>query len=418
MAKLHIFHDADMPVYYRYIPGDMNPFSIKLLVMAGSADDETFGDEGLMHWFEHVPFRGTEHFPHGSIELTPGFSRNGGSINAYTSTVMTVFHAYVARQYIHHALSAVIDLVANPLLRDEDIAAERTIIKEEIRQRTSSATGFASHQLPQLLWGDHPFGHSVAGSADTLDAMTSAHLRRVHQRFYTKATTSLFVSGSIPPEELRELAHDALAVIPKAVGDNRWLPVSYGAMPQWQPGRTTITTSFDSSLVYMLFPVSSSMWEMNGVNRYEAVGSLLATGGLSAPLSRTLRDERQLCYSTYPTGNITRDGGFVGLAAHCQKKNIEPVIEAFYDVLNLPELRSEERWHFCFSGMEGRFAMRIPHPDVATDEMIESLLDGGVVLDEDEAFARAAAVTRDDACTILDKTYTPDDARIIVFEGV
>lgn len=416
MSKLYTFTDGAIPVHYTHIPGDMNPVSIELVVLAGSGDDAAVGAPGIMHWFEHVPFRGTVAFPEGNIELTPGFSRHGGELNAYTSNNITNYHAFTPKQYVRNALTAIVDLAARPLLRDKDIDAERTIIKEEIRQRLSSVEGFSQYHLQHRLWGDHPFGHHTLGTPESLDSMTAENLRHAHKQLYGKSTMQLFIAGTIDPQEVHALANELTAVIPDANQSERYTPPSYGTVPAWQPGKEVIPTTFDASLVYLFFPVGKESWQNNGVNRYGAIDSILTTGGLAAPLARILRTERNLCYQTYAFGKVTPDGGYVGLAAKCKKENIQGILDAYGDVLNLPEIRSPERWNFCMEGLIGRHLMRIPHPAEATGSMIESLFTHGTVLDEEVMFERAKSITHEQALETL-SSISLDAAKTIIFEG-
>ena len=417
MSTLHTSNRAGIPLHYDHIGGEMNPISIELLVMAGSADDGRVGAPGMMHWFEHVPFRGTTLFPQGHIELSPGFSRNGGSLNAYTSFAITNYHALVPKEYFKQALAAIVDLAARPLLRDEDVHAERTIIKEEIRQSLSSIGGYASNALPKMLWGDsHPYGHAILGSPETLDSMTAEDLRNAHTQMYTKSTMQLFISGGLSPDAVREAVEEASTVIPIGSESRRHTPVAYGALHTWTPTIERIHTTFDTTQIYALFPLTAEMWRANGSNIFEAAAGLLSTGGLSGPLLRTLREERHLCYQANPTMHITPDGGYVGMVAKCDKKNVDALIQGFKDVLALPELRSQERWEFCVENREGMYAMRVPHPATHSSNLIDSLMETGVVLDQNSQDALARSVTHEQALIALDN-MSMDRARIIVFEG-
>ena len=417
MSTLHSWTDAGIPLHYDHIEGEMNPISIELLVMAGSADDGRVGAPGMMHWFEHVPFRGTKLFPQGHIELSPGFSRNGGSLNAYTSFAITNYHALVPKEHFTDALAAIVDLAARPLLRDEDVHAERTIIKEEIRQSLSSIGGFASNALPQMLWGEsHPYGHAILGSPESLDSMTADNLRLAHSQMYSQKTMQLFISGGLAPDAVKKAVIDIAGNIPEASTAPRHAPIAYGALPTWSAPIERIPTTFDTTQVYALFALAPDVWSNNGTALYEAVGGLLATGGLSGPLLRTLREERHLCYQANPTLHLTPDGGYVGFVAKCDKKNVDALVQGFRDVLSLPELRSQERWDFCVENREGMYAMRVPHPATHTSNLIDSLMETGTVLDQKSQDARARAVTHEQALAALD-SMSMDRARIIVFEG-
>ena len=415
MAEILHFTDTPIPVHYSKLDGNFEPISIELLVMTGAADDEAVGAPGIMHWFEHVPFRGTHLFPKGKIELSPGFSQDGGSLNAYTSTEMTVYHAYVQKRFFREGLTVVTDLAARPLLRDEDIAAERTIIKQEIAQRLSDISGFAHYHNHHRLWGSHPYGHHTLGSAETLDSLTGDHLRAAHAQMYSRSRMQLFISGTLDPKEVERIASEILSVVPERPLSERRVPIQYGELPVWKPGREDITTSFDTSLVQMLFPIGPEVFGRTAAT-VDALGSVFSTGSLSSPLYRIVREERHLCYSVGNTLFRSPDGGYIGLVAKTQKDNVEKVIEALWDVIKEPELRTSERWDFCKRNMEAGYAMRLPHPAQETDRMISCLSNYGEVLTTDEEHTLDERVTQSESLALLDK-YTQGDARIIVHLG-
>ena len=71
-----------IPIYFQHVP--VNSVSVYWLVFVGSADDETVGNHGIYHWFEHIPSRGTVKYPGGYRDTEARLVRHGGSAGAET----------------------------------------------------------------------------------------------------------------------------------------------------------------------------------------------------------------------------------------------------------------------------------------------------------------------------------------------
>ena len=71
-----------IPIYFQHVP--VKSVSVYWLVFVGSADDETVGNHGIYHWFEHIPSRGTAKYPGGYRDTEARLVRHGGSAGAST----------------------------------------------------------------------------------------------------------------------------------------------------------------------------------------------------------------------------------------------------------------------------------------------------------------------------------------------
>ena len=94
---------------------------------------------GLAHFLEHMAFNGTEHFEgKGIINYFESIGVNfGGNINAYTSLDETVYRLSDVPTYreaiLDSALLVLHDWSCSLLLQDDEIDAERGVIREEWR---------------------------------------------------------------------------------------------------------------------------------------------------------------------------------------------------------------------------------------------------------------------------------------------
>ena len=223
-----------IPVYFQHLP--VNSVSVYWLVFVGSADDESVGNHGIYHWFEHLPSRGTEKYPSGYRDTEARLVRHGGEAGAETSYAHTAYYADVPRRVWTTALDILTDMIARPLLRSEDMEAEREIIHQEIDEWHSSPHGLSMCVLPSLLWPGHPLGHDQLGTRESLQSMSPSLLRTAHQRGYGCSRCVLFVSGQLEEQEVLEEVAKAVEFLPDRDITQRRSPAAYGPLPRLECG--------------------------------------------------------------------------------------------------------------------------------------------------------------------------------------
>jgi predicted Zn-dependent peptidase len=406
-----------IPVYFQNLPADVNPVAARLVMWVGAADDVAVGAPGLHHWFEHVPFRGTTAFPKGSEQTMGHFARHGGYTNAYTSQNRTCYIASTPNKMWKEAIEMVVELAGQPLLRAEDIQAERTIIREEIKGTLSSVERKAWYQIPALLAPGHAYGHHTLGTEESLDSMTVETLQQAHKTSYDASRAAFFISGNIEESELMVVVEELSLRLPKNGLSVRTGTPTYGALPQWSLGtHTKIDTEFDSSYMLMMWQLPARAHSKEERLKYSMLRRLLTSGSLSSPLLRTVREERQLVYSCGTMFDTTPDGGEFILYANARAANMKAIEQAFADTLALTELRSTERLAFVRDALAGQRDMQLPDPDDMLSHAIESVATTGEALQHADS-CNALLGLSDELVMTLPDLLPLSAATILTFEG-
>lgn len=406
-----------IPVYFQKLPELVNSVSLRWVMFVGSADDEDAGAPGVYHWFEHVPFRGTRKFPGGYAATQGRFSRYGGYVGAHTGHTRTAYDTFVPKRLWKEALELITDLMAQPLLGEDAIVAERQIIREELNTAVSEAQGRAMYDLPSLLWPGHPLGHDALGTEATLYAMDPALLTKAQEQAYTRSRCVLLVAGDIPRDELLDAIASCAEVIPQRPLSERRATAAYGPLPVWKEGRVTeVATSFPTSVTLFLFPVPPLSEDGQKFLRWVMLKQMCETGELSSPLLRLLREERKLVYHTEVSCRLLTDGGFWGFSADARSEHVPDVRTAFRDVLHDPQLRSPDWYEYVKDAVRGVRDMRVVHPHHYTEEGEERLVQYGSPLGDDELVSRLTALPHAGTIQLLD-TLTPERAHTIIFRG-
>ncbi len=403
-----------IPVHYQRLP--VNTMSVGWVVFVGSADDATGGGEGIYHWFEHLPSRGTEKFPGGYRDTEARLVRHGGAADAETGHSYTSFSADVPKRVWADALDVLTDMIARPLLRTGDIEAEREVILQEINEWHSSPYSRAACQLPGVLWPGHPLGHDQLGTAESLRSMDPALLRQAHERGYSRNRCVLVVAGNVERGELLDTIAPFCERIPDRSLSPRSGPASYGELPTWKAGATTmIDTPFDDSVVHLLFPLPPFARGLESLLRWDLLQEVFSAGALGSPLDRLVREDAQLAYSPEFTSTQHSDGGYAGFVTQTGAEP-ERVLDAFWDLIRSPEIRSTEWLDFVRDTIRGSIEMHDPDASEYVMDTMTSLVHYGRCISDEEYASVLLGYSDDEVVDWLDQLQ-PEQAQAIVFRG-
>ena len=178
----------------------------------GSAD-ETAGQSGIAHFFEHLMFKGTKDHPNG--EFSNIVSSIGGEENAFTTTDYTGYFQRVDSENLGQMMELEADRMINLVLSDDVVAPERDVVLEERRSRVENNPGaLLGEALSATLYRNHPYGRPVIGWEHEIKALNRETALDFYKRYYTPNNAVLVVAGDVSVDEVRKLAQETYGAIP------------------------------------------------------------------------------------------------------------------------------------------------------------------------------------------------------------
>jgi zinc protease len=197
------------------VPNHLSPVVVQAVVYKAGAADGLPGKNGIAHFLEHLMFKGTG-------TLAPGqFSREvdkrGGTDNAYTSQDVTVYHQEIAKEHLGLVMKMEADRMLNLRLTDAVVLPERDVILQERGERIDNQPGARlGEAVDATLYLNHPYGLPVIGWRHEMEAYTTGDALAFYKRFYAPNNAALVVGGDVTLEEVRKLAEQYFAPLPKA----------------------------------------------------------------------------------------------------------------------------------------------------------------------------------------------------------
>ena len=176
--------------------------AVGFFVRTGSRD-EAAQVSGVTHFLEHMMFKGTDKLT--ALEVNEAFDRLGAKYNAFTSEENTVYYAAVLPEYLLEATKLWTQLM-RPALRDDDFNIEKNVIKEEIAMYRDMPQFDVMDRCRTLHFKDHPCGHTVLGTKESITAMTAEQMRNYFTNRYAPNNMVLACCGNLDFDPLCALA--------------------------------------------------------------------------------------------------------------------------------------------------------------------------------------------------------------------
>ncbi len=274
---------------------------------------------GISHLLEHMVFKGTERRSARQIALA--LEARGGSLDAFTSRDYTAFQAHVLDADLPLALDVLTDLVRHPLLRREDLELERNVVLEELNGVFDSPDDLVGELWGETLWPSHPYGFSILGTAESVQALGGDDLRHLHDAGYYPGNMVIAVAGLIEHQPVL----DALSRLGWLEGEAR-SPRAPAGPPQSNRG-TLRQEARDLQQVHAI--VGTDSVDATDPRRWGL--ALLATalgGGMSSRLFQRVREELGLCYTVSAWQTTYRAAGSFGIYVGTQPATATQALEA------------------------------------------------------------------------------------------
>lgn len=180
---------------------------------------ENDDQQGLAHFLEHMAFNGTKNFPgKGILEtLQKEGIVFGKDINAYTSfdeTVYNVNNVPTRPELIETGLQILHDWSNYLLLKEEEIDAERGVIKEEWRTRQNGGMRVLQKNIGAMANNSKYAKRLPIGLMDVVDNFEYKALRDFYHDWYRTDLQAIAIVGDFDVEEMEAKIKTKFSAIP------------------------------------------------------------------------------------------------------------------------------------------------------------------------------------------------------------
>ena len=276
------------------------------------AKDEIAGRTGFAHFFEHLLFEGTKNIERG--EWFNVVSANGGRNNANTSQDRTYYYETFPSNKLEIGLWMESERMLHPIIEKIGVDTQNEVVKEEKRQRIDNApygkiiyrTGVDKH-----LFKVHPYGRSVIGSMDDLNAAKLEEFQAFNDQYYNPNNATLVVAGDIDITETKKMIADYFGTITNKAEPNVRQPIVEPAITE-----TRYATEYDANIQIPAYIFSYITAKSVDKDAYvlDYISSIL-TGGNSSRMYKRMVDQDKVALQVLAFNQANQDYGTYTMGA-------------------------------------------------------------------------------------------------------
>jgi predicted Zn-dependent peptidase len=370
--------------------------ALGLWVRTGSRDEDP-AQAGVSHFLEHMLFKGTER--HSAIEISELFDAMGASVNAATSKESTHLHARFLDEHTERAFDVLSEMLLEPTYPEID--SEREVVLEEIAMYEDEPQDRVHDVLAVAVFGDHPLGRRVIGSADVIASIPVPDLAAYHRARYTASNLVVAAAGHLEHERIVELAQSHLGASEGMNGTPAGGPTANGEA----------RASFYEKETEQYHICLGAPGIPRGDERRFALGVLDAIfgGSTSSRLFREIREKRGLAYSVGSYTEQYLDAGMIAMYVGTRAENVEQALEIIGSELR--SLRdhgvSDEELERAKEHVKGRMVLGLEMTAARMSRCGRAILFGVPLLSLDEMLARVEAVSASELAELAADLYDP-----------
>jgi predicted Zn-dependent peptidase len=363
--------------------------------------DERQDRAGVSHFIEHLLFKGSRRFD--AQEIAETFDAMGAELNAATSRENTVVYARVPDHRIDTALEVMADMVYAPSFAEID--QEREVVLEEIAMYEDTPQELVHDLFSQAVFGDHPLGRPVIGTADVISSVSRRALTGYHRSAYTPGNIVVAAAGNIEHDRLVALLQrsERHAGAPERADTRVRRPLTRLPSPRvrFQPKETE-----QYHLCLGATGISRS-------DRRRFAASLLDSifgGSASSRLFQEIREKRGMAYSVYSFGAQYTDTGVIGVYLGTREENLGSCVDICLEQIaeiGAGRLRKGELER-AKESLKGRIVLSLESTSNRMSRLGKSLVTDTELLTVERVMAEIDAVVADDLAELATALLPPE----------
>ncbi|MEI7741864.1 MAG: pitrilysin family protein [bacterium] len=291
--------------------------TVLVLVKVGSRY-ETRELSGASHFIEHMMFKGTKKFPK-ARDLSRMLEQYGADYNAFTNRDRTGYYVKIAGSRLQTGIELIHDMLANSVFAPGEMQKERGVIIEEINMYEDNPRMHVGDLLEEATYGDTPLGWNIAGTKETMMAMTRPSLLDYREKNYHPARIAVVLAGAVS-EDCIKFARKLFGSIKAKGNANGKFMLAPAFLAHDKPSIRMQKKEAGQVQLAMAFPgVSITSDNLPALRLLSAIFG----EGMSSRLFEAVREKRGLAYSVGSGVSSLEDTGMFSIGAGLAKKEYQ-----------------------------------------------------------------------------------------------
>src|SRR5271170_7882237 len=361
---------------------------------------ESDAEAGISHLLEHMLFRGTDRF--GSEEIDQIFDAMGAEINAGTDKETTSLYTRVLDRHLERAFDVLGDMLWRPSFGE--LEAEREVVLEEIAMYEDDPQDRVFDLLGEAVFGPHPLGRPVIGTAEVVGAATREQLQAFHSARYRPQRIVIEAAGSVDHEALVAMTEQAQG---NGAGPGPQAHAANGAVEAPDFQRRVRFLQKDTEQYHVCVGGAGIAHDDERRFALRVLEGVLG-GTSSSRLFQEVRERRGLAYSVFCFSNLYARTGEVGLYVGTRPENLVEALSVVAAELErfVGDPASEQELTRSRENLKGRMALALESTSARASRLGASLLNGLPILSVDEVIERIDSVSISELSELAEELFT------------
>jgi predicted Zn-dependent peptidase len=351
---------------------------------AGSRDEDD-AHAGVTHFLEHLLFKGSRSYS--ALDVAEIFDGFGGELNAATARDYTVVYARVMDDHLETALDVMTDMVFVPALADLD--AEREVVLEEIAMVEDTPQELIHDLITQAVFGEHPLGRAVLGSADVIAGISRRSVAAYHRRRYTASNVVVAAAGRVEHERLVELV-ERMAAKAGAPPARR----ASARVPLVAPPAPSLAFQRKDTEQYHVCLAAPGIARSDRRRFTASILDGVLGGSASSRLFQEIREKRGLAYAVYTFSSQYADTGQIGVYVGTREENLDDCVRIVAEQIDqiVTEGPRPDELNRAKENLKGRIMLALELTSNRMSRLGKSLITDSELLSLDRLLAEIEAV--------------------------
>ena len=393
------------------------------MVDCGSRNELSPELYGIVHFIEHIIFKGTKN--RDSWHINNRMESVGGELNAFTTKEETTFYAAFLHEDFSRACELLCDLVCNATAPQHELEHEQDVVIEEIESYLDTPTELIFDEFENRVFASHPLGHNILGSEATVHGFDSKRCLDFIDQHYTPDRMVFFSYGKTPFNRVINTVERFFHNERAARGSASNTPATLS---------TKISTDVDNSSAVInsiqnpeiIVHDTHQAHVIIGARSYHIgspksaalaiINNLLGGPGMNSRLNRELREKRGLVYTV--EGNISNDtdSGYQSIYFGCDPHDMRRCIDLCHNQLRkmYDTKMSPKQLQAAQKQLKGHIGVATANMENMAIAMAKNILRLGKVETIEETCARIDNVTCLQIQEVAYEVFAPEKLHCVV----
>ncbi|MFV0292109.1 MAG: M16 family metallopeptidase [Paracoccus sp. (in: a-proteobacteria)] len=267
------------------------PFTALSIAFRGGASLDAPGKRGAINLMTHTLEEGADDMD--AVQFAAATESLGARISFDVGDDALTVDAQLLSENREEAAGLIAAALTRPSFSEDAVMRVKGQVLSIIRTEDNDPNAIAGKALARSVWGAHPYGSSISGTAETVSSLGPQDMVEAKNRVIARDRVIVGASGDITAEELGALVDRILGELPETG------TISLPGYAEFMAKGGVEVIDWDSPQTVVLFAQPGLALDHPDYFAAVIADHILGGGGFSSRLMTEIREKRGLSYGVY-----------------------------------------------------------------------------------------------------------------------